>query len=356
MRSTFWQGCHFGLLLHRLAGILSLMSDDPLHQPHDKLFKAGFRDPANAAAFLKDQIPPALADVIAWEDMRLEPGTFVDSQFRESESDLLFAAPVSGTGCFLYILFEHQRAKDPWIALRLLRYMVRIWEEFLKKHPQAAKLPAILPVVLAQNAETWQIPTRFADLLDLPAGGALAGRVPDFLFPLIQLADIPFDKIVGTPAGILTLRVLKAEREEKLLGNEVWDEPLLARVPREIFEMILLYIFSNANIDKKGFAHKVKTLKSAEIKDTAMTLAQQFRQEGRDEAITLAQQFRQEGRQEGRQVALQEDIIEVLSVRFEHVPEGLKEAIGEIAEELRLRALHKAALRATTLESFTNSI
>ncbi len=332
------------------------MSADPLHQPHDKLFKAGFRDPANAAAFLKEQFPAGLAAVIAWEAMRLEPGTFVDSQFRESESDLLFAAPVSGTDCFLYLLFEHQRNKDPWIALRLLRYMVRIWEGFLKNNPQAGKLPAILPVVLAQNAESWQIPTRFADLLDLPSGDGLTGQVPDFLFRLIQLADIPFDKIVGTPAGILTLRVLKAEREEKLLGNEVWDESLLARVPREIFEMALLYIFSNANIDKKGFTRRVKTLKSGEIKDAAMTLAQQFRQEGREEGLeetmTLAKKFRQEG----RQVALQEDVIEVLSVRFEHVPEGLKEAISEMTEESRLRALHKAALRADTLETFTRSL
>ena len=26
------------------------MSEDSIHQPHDKLFKAGFSDPANAAA------------------------------------------------------------------------------------------------------------------------------------------------------------------------------------------------------------------------------------------------------------------------------------------------------------------
>ncbi len=68
---------------------------DPIHQPHDKLFKAGFSDPANAAAFLRHQLPEALAVRIIWDALTLEPGTFVDSQFRESESDLLFSAPVS---------------------------------------------------------------------------------------------------------------------------------------------------------------------------------------------------------------------------------------------------------------------
>jgi hypothetical protein len=142
---------------------------------------------------------------------------------------------------------------------------------------------------------------------------------------------------------------MKAERMRKLLDDEVWDESLIARVPREIFEMVLLYIFSHGNIDKKGFANKVKTLQSPKIKDTAMTLAQQFRQEGREEAMTLAQQFRQEG----RQVALQEDIVEVLSVRFERIPEGLKEAI---TEETRLRTLLKTALRAASPEDFSRSL
>jgi hypothetical protein len=34
-----------------MPGILAPMSGDPLHQPHDKLFKAGFRDPVDAAGF-----------------------------------------------------------------------------------------------------------------------------------------------------------------------------------------------------------------------------------------------------------------------------------------------------------------
>lgn len=34
-------------------------------------------------------------------------------------------------------------------------------------------------------------------------------------------------KIVGTPAGILVLRTLKAEQFEQLLGAEVWDESII---------------------------------------------------------------------------------------------------------------------------------
>jgi len=69
------------------------------------------------------------------------------------------------------------------------------------------------------------------------------------------------------------------------------------------------------------------------------------------EEIAIEQALSQ-GLSQGRVLTLQEDVIEVLNVRFERVPEGLKEAISGIAEEARLRGLLKSALRAETLEAF----
>ena len=50
-----------------------------MHQPHDKLFKAGFSDPETTARFLRSQLPPALTAAIDWSSLRLEPGSFIDS-------------------------------------------------------------------------------------------------------------------------------------------------------------------------------------------------------------------------------------------------------------------------------------
>ncbi|MCB1224432.1 MAG: Rpn family recombination-promoting nuclease/putative transposase, partial [Verrucomicrobiales bacterium] len=110
------------------------MSDsEDLHQPHDKLFIQGFGDPVNAAALLQTQLPGELAAEIDWKSLKREQGSFIDSQFRSSQTDLLFTAQLAGQRCALYLLFEHQSTPDPWMALRLLRYMVRIWEAFIAK-------------------------------------------------------------------------------------------------------------------------------------------------------------------------------------------------------------------------------
>ncbi len=113
--------------------------------------------------------------------------------------------------------------------------------------------------------------------------------MPDFSLKLIQLSDIPFDQIRGTPAGILTLRVMKAERLGMLLDDPVWDEDLVGKASMELFEQILRYIASAADLDKPAFFERLKMVKDERIRQTVMTLEQQFRQEG--ERLLLERQL-----------------------------------------------------------------
>jgi predicted transposase YdaD len=45
------------------------MSDDPIHQPHDKLHKATFSNPENARAFFKNQLPEPMGAACAWDSL-----------------------------------------------------------------------------------------------------------------------------------------------------------------------------------------------------------------------------------------------------------------------------------------------
>jgi flagellar biosynthesis/type III secretory pathway protein FliH len=80
-----------------------------------------------------------------------------------------------------------------------------------------------------------------------------------------------------------------------------------------------------------------------------MSLAEQLRQQGH-------RQGHQQGHQEGVENGLRKAIIEVLEIRFQTIPEGLVEMIQAIHEESRLSALHRAAIRASTLEDFTATL
>jgi predicted transposase/invertase (TIGR01784 family) len=326
------------------------MSDDDVHQSHDKLFKVGFSDTGNAAALLRAELPQAVSSLIDWEHLRLESGTFIDSHYRHTQSDLLYSAPFEGSECLIYILFEHQTTRDPLLSLRLLRYMVRIWESFTTAHPKTVKLPVVLPVVLTQNAEVWSIDSRFSSMLDLPDGFSpeLRDYFPDFRFRLLQLAEMPFESIRGTPAGILILRTMKAERLARLLDAAVWDESLLAQIPRETFELLLRYILA-ADIDKDSFESKIKSIGDAKTRLSAMTLAQQYRQEGLEKGL-------EKGLVKGLEKGRQEDVIEALQIRFGQLPESAKEAVVAVTGEVELRRLLRAAIQVESLETFLREV
>ena len=324
-----------------------------MHQPHDKLFKAGFSDPETTARFLRSQLPPALTAAIDWSSLRLEPSSFIDSHFRQSESDLLFHARAGEQAIAIYLLFEHQTTEDRYIALRLLRYMVRIWETHLKSDP-GVLLPVIVPVVLAQNARPWAIKPELASLLEIPSALEVTLRpfVPDFAFRLIQLAEIPFEAIAGTPAGIMILRTFKAERSGDLLADPVWDESLLDRLPRLIFEMLLGYIL-RADIDKTDFDNKIKLFQKAEIRTTAMSLAEQLRQEGH---LAGRQEGRQEGRREGHLQGRQEAVLSNLQIRFGPVPHGLVEAMRQVTDPTHLESLQRVSFTCASIEEFAAAL
>ena len=254
------------------------MPDDSLHQPHDKLFRATFSDPANAAALLRNPLGGPLPTLVDWGSLSPLPGSFIDPQMAGSEADLLFSAKIGGADALFYILWEHQRSEAPLMGLRLLSYMVRIWKRHSKEQGPSAKLAPILPLVLAQDSDRWKTPTSFHELFAFPQGAweAVRNSTPDFEFRLLELVDLPYEEIRGTPEGVLTLRSLKAEPMGELLHSQVWDQAVIAGVSFEAAERFFRYML-NANVDRKGFDESVNLLHSKTLTKLAMTLAARIR-------------------------------------------------------------------------------
>jgi len=66
---------------------------------------------------------------------------------------------------------------DRWMALRMLRYVVRQVEHWRQQHPESTLLPVIIPLVMYHGMEgVWSAPRRVEELFDLP--GEEAEREP----------------------------------------------------------------------------------------------------------------------------------------------------------------------------------
>lgn len=262
----------------------------PLHQPHDKLFKSTFSNLPEAVGLLSNHLPALLAKQLDFSKLESIPQSFIDEEFKHTESDLLFSIPIKDqeNKIQIYILLEHQSTEDSQISLRLLRYMTRIWKRFQDQHANQP-LPVVFPLVLAQGSKKWKTTTKFKNLFNLPnpQESLLLSYLPQFEFHLIQLAEIPYPKIRGTPDGILILTALKAQPVKELMSDWLWGR-LINEVSPNTAIMLIRYIIDQEDVDKKTLLNRINGIQKPLIREHTMTVAEQLRQEGRQEGYESA--------------------------------------------------------------------
>jgi predicted transposase YdaD len=169
-------------------------------KPHDRLVKHTFGDPRHAAGELRLVLPAALTARIDWQTLALEPGSFVDAELGERHCDLLYRAAVDGRTALIYLLFEHQSEADPLMPLRLLRYVLRVWDRWLSSHKKAQKLPAVLSLVLHSGSRPWSAPSELLQLIDLD------GELLQAAAPYLPGLRFLLDDLAGATSGELQRR------------------------------------------------------------------------------------------------------------------------------------------------------
>ncbi len=179
-------------------------------------------------------LPAALSASIAWETLEALPGSFVDTELKDRHADLLFGVTLSGREARIHVLYEHQSAPHGLMAFRLVAYSVRIWEAWLKVHPDARTLPAIVPVVLHHGMRGWTAARALEELYDLDdetreAAGEHLLRMRFALDDLGAQSDEALRARAMSALGRLSLYCFRHAREPEALVRELgaWVELML---------------------------------------------------------------------------------------------------------------------------------
>ncbi|MBK8254396.1 MAG: Rpn family recombination-promoting nuclease/putative transposase [Polyangiaceae bacterium] len=237
--------------------------------PHNNFFAYVFGQKEHAVGLLKAILPPGLTERLNWSKLRREPVSYVDSRLRWLHSDLLFSVPILATGqsVLVYVLVEHQRRADPLMAFRLMRYIARVWGDYLKKHKKTAKpgrLPLVVPVVIYNGREAWSVGRSLRDCLDAPADlvAAVEAYLPKLEFSLIHLQEKRAAHVVDellTTLGRAALWAMEvADDDERVLAEMGRLTALLAEMTEQAdsagaLGALLRYILAtHERIDKLG--------------------------------------------------------------------------------------------------------
>jgi hypothetical protein len=307
-------------------------------QPHDSLFRFVFGKPVHAASELRAVLPAPLADRLDLANLRPVNGSFVDEELTNRHCDVLMRTRLGGREAFVYVLIEHQSSPDPIMPLRMLRYLMRIWDRYLEENPKVKRLPMIVPLVVYQGSRRWTYPVELSELLDVdPETARLAGSfLPRFRFLLDDLTQLDQTALRARPITTpvrLTVRLLgivpayRSDATSALSGEDIEDFRDLQRYPewREILAAFLKYI----EFASETPLHRIASLAAQigpEAEEVYMTTADMLRAEG--VAGVLARQ---------------------LTRRFGALPDGARERIDAAPLE-QLEAWSDRVLDAETLD------
>lgn len=325
------------------------MERSSAQSPHDALFKAVFSELRHARPLLRAALPEGLSKAIDWSTLELRPGSFVDDALRARHSDLLFSAQVRKRQLFLYLLFEHQSTADPWMPLRLLKYMLGIWHRHVEKTPGARRLPVVVPIVVHHSDRGWKFDLAFESLFDLDGEGLHEALpyVPRFRFILDDVShttDGELRERAITSVAKVALACLRSARAPGTMLEAMapWLDLLqqVRRAPHGVhaFQRILRYIFVAAGHVSEGRFHAfIDRVTDPELAEEIVTLAEMFEKKG-------LKRGRVEGRVEGRA----DTLLQLLRAKFGDVPADAAARV-QTADERTLKRWIERFVRAGSM-------
>jgi predicted transposase YdaD len=264
--------------------------------PHDALFKSFFATPEHAADVLYAALPEAVVRSIDWGSLRASDTTLIDDSFRESRTDLLLhARTTSGEPLYVHILFEHQSTEDAWMALRMLRYMVALWERLVADGARA--LPPVIPVVLHHSDHGWRVPRRLRDhmAVDPDLRSALAPYLPDLQVVVEDLSHLSDDELTSRAhraSVLLILRALRDARSTADLARWLIDSVglihavLTADGGQRVLRMLIRYLYRVGHVDEPdAFLEAIRITMGDDMKESAMTMEQHALARGEERGV-----------------------------------------------------------------------
>jgi predicted transposase/invertase (TIGR01784 family) len=327
-------------------------SEPTLAEPHDSLVRWAFSHSEHAAGVLKAGLPSELTGACDWGTLRLEKDSFVSEQLRKHHSDLVFSVVAAGHPLLIYVLFEHQRKVEALMAYRMLVYMTRLWEQYLRDHPEAKVLPAVIPVLLHHSDTGWTAATAFEDLIgaDAAVRAALERHIPRFEMRLIDVSPDHASELADaalTALGTLVLWCLSVADDDERMRREL---PRLKRVVDEL-------IASEGGLD--AFGVLVRYLAATHQRMKEDEIVELFKEtagpKGKEAIVTFWQEVelrgeargKLEGMLEGKLEGMRKVLLNLLAARFGRVPARIRARI-QAADEA---ALGRWSLRVLTAAS-----
>ena len=171
-------------------------------QEHDKGYKNIFAMKQQFLHFIKKYIQADWVDNIDEKDLTPINTTFIDEEYQNKESDVIYKIKFKDSEIIFYILLELQSTVDQTMPFRLLKYITELMKREFDNTPKNKRkstdyrLPAVVPVILYNGLDNWTAVRSFKEYVQ---GYEQFGEyILDFRYFLIDLNRMTEEMILST--------------------------------------------------------------------------------------------------------------------------------------------------------------
>lgn len=256
--------------------------------PHDSLFKQFLSEKETAKDFFDIWLPDEIKALCDSDSLKVESGSFIDSEMKNYQSDILYSVNTEQGQGYIYLLIEHQSTPDKLMAWRLMRYSMAA----MQKHLEAGhkKLPLVFPIMFYAGEKS---PYPYStDWLDCFSGRDIAENIYTKPFRLVDVTTLDDGEIMQHKRIALLELVQKHIRRRDIteLMNEIVT--LLSYNYYTDNQVITMfnYLIQEGNA-KKPMEFITEIAKQSEKHEGAlMTIAQQIEEMGIQKGIQIGEQ------------------------------------------------------------------
>ncbi|MEM6275260.1 MAG: Rpn family recombination-promoting nuclease/putative transposase [Myxococcota bacterium] len=320
-------------------------------KPHDRYAKRLLQRPEIAADVLRFILPETLAAALDLASIESAGNELVDDRLQQIEPDIVLKMQtVNGEHALLFVVLEHQSSVDPWMAYRMNRDAMRVWESWRARNTEAIRLPVVIPVVLYHGDVPWRAETNIGELIDgTGVRDAMGPLWPSFGYVVEWVNAHTEEELRSSRLTAVTQLMLLALAQAR--GSEsmasvfarwavLFADVLAQTGGTQDIELTARYFIEVRDIEDLEMLQVEAQLLDPRIKESVMTAAEHLRQEGRKQGIDT-------GRLEQQREMLEQALLK----RFGDVPPSLKARIAAEDSLAKLMTWTLNAFDAETIES-----
>lgn len=190
---------------------------------HDDVsYKFLYTCPEFVRDLLKSFVPRQWWRKVDFSTLERMPCSYVTDDFRQRADDVVWRVRTGQQWMYLYILIEFQSTVDTFMAVRVLSYLMLLYQDLIRRNESlpGRLLPPVLPIVLYNGETKWKAPVDVESLIahdaDFP--------VPRFCYHLIdesRYSEAQLARRRNLVAAVMRFNRLKNERSLVRVIREV---------------------------------------------------------------------------------------------------------------------------------------